>query len=171
MIRRTRPAGSSLELGCGGVGREQLPQRDEYRVFDSIEQVQEALARERYFADRAMATTVFLSDRLRKPLFLEGEPGVGKTEIAKVIARVQGARLIRLQCYEGLDANHALYEWNYPKQLLRIRLGEAQAGAAADLGRAIFSEEYLIRRPLLEAIADHHDVPPVLLIDEVDRAD
>jgi MoxR-like ATPase len=140
-------------------------------VFESIEAVQAALAREQYFADRAMATTVFLADRLRKPLFLEGEPGVGKTEIAKVLARVQGARLIRLQCYEGLDANHALYEWNYPKQLLRIKLGESGGSAAVDLGKAIFYEEYLIRRPLLDAIAGADAVPPVLLIDEVDRAD
>ncbi len=139
-------------------------------MFDSIEAVQAALAGEQYFADRAMATTVFLADRLRKPLFLEGEPGVGKTEVAKVLARVLGARLIRLQCYEGLDANHALYEWNYPKQLLRIKLSENGDGAA-DIGRAIFSEEYLIRRPLLDAISDHGEVPPVLLIDEVDRAD
>src|SRR5579859_6352289 len=108
-----------------------------------------------------MATTVFLADRLRKPLFLEGEAGVGKTEIAKVLARVFGTRLIRLQCYEGLDANHALYEWNYPKQLLRIKLGEAEGRGTEDLGKAIFSEEYLIRRPLLDAISDQHDVPPV----------
>ena len=141
-------------------------------MFDSIEAVQAALAREQYFADRAMATTIFLSAHLRKPLFLEGEAGVGKTEIAKVLARVLDARLIRLQCYEGLDANHALYEWNYPKQLLRIKLGEADGrGSAEDLGKAIFSEEYLIRRPLLDAIAEHGPVPPVLLIDEVDRAD
>ncbi len=140
-------------------------------MFESIEAVQSALAREQYFADRAMATTVFLADRLRKPLFLEGEAGVGKTEIAKVLARVFGTRLIRLQCYEGLDANHALYEWNYPKQLLRIKLGEAGGQHGEDLGRAIFSEEYLIRRPLLDAIAAGGAVPPVLLIDEVDRAD
>ncbi len=140
-------------------------------MFESIEAVQTALAHEQYFADRAMATTVFLADRLRKPLFLEGEPGVGKTEIAKVLARVQGARLIRLQCYEGLDANHALYEWNYPKQLLRIKLGESSGGSEIDLGKAIFSEEYLIRRPLLDAISGEDAVPPVLLIDEVDRAD
>jgi MoxR-like ATPase len=144
---------------------------DPLASFDSIDAVQAALAGEQYFADRAMATTIFLSERLRKPLFLEGEPGVGKTEIAKVLARVLGARLIRLQCYEGLDANHALYEWNYPKQLLRIKLGENGGRQAEDLGRAIFSEEYLIRRPLLDAIASEDPVPPVLLIDEVDRAD
>src|SRR6266568_9699004 len=139
--------------------------------FDSIDQVQAQLAAEQYFADREIATTVFLAQRLGKPLFLEGEAGVGKTDVAKVLARMLKTRLIRLQCYEGLDANHALYEWNYPKQLLRIKLGEVEGHGSADLGKAIFSEEYLIRRPLLDAISDHHAVPPVLLIDEVDRAD
>ena len=139
--------------------------------FASIESIQAALAREQYFADRAIATTVFLSQRLGKPLFLEGEAGVGKTEIAKVLARLLDTRLIRLQCYEGLDASHALYEWNYPKQLLRIKMGEADHASPRDLGREIFSEEYLIRRPLLDAIASNGAAPPVLLIDEVDRAD
>src|ERR687894_762644 len=117
--------------------------------FESIESLQAALADERYFADRSIATTLFLGQRLGKPLFLEGEAGVGKTEIAKVLARLLDTRLIRLQCYEGLDASHALYEWNYPKQLLRIKMGEGSEGSA-DLGREIFSEEYLIRRPLLD---------------------
>ncbi|MFN8556311.1 MAG: MoxR family ATPase [Dehalococcoidia bacterium] len=139
--------------------------------FASIETVQAALAGERYFADRAIATTLFLAQRLGKPLFLEGEAGVGKTEIAKALARILATRLIRLQCYEGLDASHALYEWNYPKQLLRIKMGEADHTAPRDLGREIFSEEYLIRRPLLDAIAGEGGPPPVLLIDEVDRAD
>src|SRR3712207_6192916 len=139
--------------------------------FDSIEAIQAALAAEEYFADRAIATTVFLARRLGKPLFLEGEAGGGKTEIAKVLARILGTRLIRLQCYEGVDASHALYEWNYPKQLLRIKMGEAEHEAPRDLGREIFSEEYLIRRPLLDAIASDGAAPPVLLIDEVDRAD
>ena len=139
--------------------------------FSSIEAVQEALAGEGYFADRAIATTVFLGHRLGKPLFLEGEAGVGKTEIAKVLARVLGTRLIRLQCYEGLDASHALYEWNYPRQLLRIKMGEAAHDSPRDLGREIFTEEYLIRRPLLDAISANGATPPVLLIDEVDRAD
>jgi len=137
--------------------------------FESIDHVQQALASERYFADRPIATTVFLAQRLGKPLFLEGEAGVGKTEIAKVLARLLDTRLIRLQCYEGLDASHALYEWNYPKQLLRIKLGEG--GNAAELGREIFGEEYLIRRPLLDAITPNGAAPPVLLIDEIDRAD
>jgi MoxR-like ATPase len=139
--------------------------------FTSIDSVQAALASERYFADRAIATTVFLAQRLGKPLFLEGEAGVGKTEVAKVLARILDTRLIRLQCYEGLDASHALYEWNYPKQLLRIKMGEADHEAPRDLGREIFSEEYLIRRPLLDALAAEGGAPPVLLIDEVDRAD
>ena len=139
--------------------------------FASIESIQAALAGEQYFADRAIATTVFLSQRLGKPLFLEGEAGVGKTEIAKVLARILDTRLIRLQCYEGLDASHALYEWNYPRQLLRIKMGEAEHERPTNLGREIFSEEYLIRRPLLDAIASDGSAPPVLLIDEVDRAD
>jgi MoxR-like ATPase len=137
--------------------------------FESIDSVMEALASEDYFADRPIATTVFLAQRLGKPLFLEGEAGVGKTEIAKVLARLLNTRLIRLQCYEGLDASHALYEWNYPKQLLRIRMGEGEN--ASDLGREIFSEEYLIRRPLLDAITPNGSTAPVLLIDEIDRAD
>jgi len=139
-------------------------------VFDTIEAIQEALAGELYFADRAMATTLFLSMKLGKPLFLEGEAGVGKTEIAKVMAKLMDTRLIRLQCYEGLDANHALYEWNYAKQMLRIKLEEGQATSREALERTIFSDEYLIKRPLLEAISSPGK-PPVLLIDEVDRAD
>ncbi len=140
-------------------------------MFDSIEDVQEALAEQRYFADRAIATTVFLSAQLGKPLFLEGEAGVGKTELSKVLAATLGADLIRLQCYEGLDASQALYEWNYPKQLLHIRLGDAEGGSRGSVDKELFSEEYLIRRPLLEAITSDGDVPPVLLIDEIDRAD
>jgi MoxR-like ATPase len=140
-------------------------------MFDSIEAVQEALAQRRYFADRAIATTVYLAGQLGKPLFLEGEAGVGKTELAKVLAQALDARLIRLQCYEGLDASHALYEWNYPKQLLRIKLGESTGGAPEAIERELFSEAYLIRRPLLDAISADGGTPPVLLIDEVDRAD
>ena len=140
-------------------------------MFESIEDVQKALAEQHYFADRAIATTVFLSAKLGKPLFLEGEAGVGKTELSKVLAATLGADLIRLQCYEGLDASQALYEWNYPKQLLHIRLGEADSGSRKSIDKELFSEEYLIRRPLLEAITSDGDVPPVLLIDEIDRAD
>jgi MoxR-like ATPase len=140
-------------------------------VFDSIDDVSARLAEQRYFADREIATTVFLAARLSKPLFLEGEAGVGKTEIAKALAATLQTRLIRLQCYEGLDAGHALYEWNYAKQLLRIKLAEAGHEATGQVEREIFSEEYLIRRPLLEALSTEGGPPPVLLIDEVDRAD
>ena len=141
------------------------------RVFDSIEDVAARLAEQQYFAGREIATTIFLAARLNKPVFLEGEAGVGKTEIAKALARTLNTKLIRLQCYEGLDASHALYEWNYAKQLLRIKLAEASGESADRVGREIFSEEYLIRRPLLEALSSEGGQPPVLLIDEVDRAD
>ena len=140
-------------------------------MFDSIESVQEEMAGQRYFADRAIATTVFLSAKLGKPLFLEGEAGVGKTELAKVLASILDTRLIRLQCYEGLDASHALYEWNYPKQLLRIKLGEASGSSVEEIDKELFSEEYLVRRPLLDAITADGARAPVLLIDEIDRAD
>jgi MoxR-like ATPase len=140
-------------------------------VFESIEDVERALAEQRYYADRAIATTVFLSAKLGKPLLLEGEAGVGKTELAKVLAAALGTRLIRLQCYEGLDASHALYEWNYPRQILRIKTGEATHESMEAIDRELFSEPYLIRRPLLEAISSDGETPPVLLIDEVDRAD
>lgn len=140
-------------------------------MFSSIEAVQSAMERHAYITDRAMATTLFLSHALKKPILLEGEAGVGKTEMAKVLSKVLGTKLIRLQCYEGLDANHALYEWNYQKQLLRIKLEERSHACRDEVDRTIFSEEYLIRRPLLEAITSDGDVSPVLLIDEVDRAD
>ena len=140
-------------------------------MFDSIDDVLAALQGRDYFADRTIATTIFLAARLGKPVFLEGEAGVGKTEIAKALAAILGTRLIRLQCYEGLDASHALYEWNYAKQLLRIKLAEAGHEGSAAVEREIFSEEYLIRRPLLEALSSDGEHPPVLLIDEVDRAD
>src|SRR5579872_6992247 len=115
--------------------------------------------------------SLFLSLRLGKPLLLEGEAGTGKTEVAKVLAQVLGARLIRLQCYEGLDVNSAVYEWNYARQMLEIRLLEARGAAEQEGLRDIFSPEFLIERPLLQAIAHHDAVPPVLLIDELDRAD
>jgi MoxR-like ATPase len=140
-------------------------------VLSSIESIQEALAAERYIADRELATIILLARALQKPLLLEGEPGVGKTEVARALGAVLSTRLIRLQCYEGLDATHALYEWNYPRQLLHIRAMEGRAADVDEVERSIFSETYLIKRPLLDAIASPSDVPPVLLIDEVDRAD
>jgi MoxR-like ATPase len=140
-------------------------------VFDSIDDVAARLASQQYFADREIATTIFLASKLNKPIFLEGEAGVGKTEIAKALSRTLDTQLIRLQCYEGLDAHHALYEWNYAKQLLRIKLAEAGHEAAERVEKEIFSEEYLIKRPLLQALTTDGPQPPVLLIDEVDRAD
>jgi MoxR-like ATPase len=140
-------------------------------MFESIDDVAARLSQQDYFADREIATTVFLASKLNKPMFLEGEAGVGKTEIAKALAKTLDTQLIRLQCYEGLDAHHALYEWNYAKQLLRIKLAEAGHESAERVEREIFSEEYLIKRPLLEALTTEGPAPPVLLIDEVDRAD
>jgi MoxR-like ATPase len=137
----------------------------------TIEQVQEILRSQQYVCDRSLATVVYLSLVMGKPLLLEGEAGVGKTEIAKVLAKVLDAKLIRLQCYEGLDANTALYEWNYPKQMLRIKLEEVEKGDRQAVESEIFTQEYLTKRPLLEAIQSDGTNPPVLLIDEIDRAD
>ena len=137
----------------------------------TIEEIQEALRKEQYICDRSLATVIYLSVTMGKPVLLEGEAGVGKTEIAKVLAKVMETRLIRLQCYEGLDANTALYEWNYPKQMLRIKLEEVRRGDRETVETEIFTEEYLIKRPLLEAIQSDGLTPPVLLIDEIDRAD
>ena len=136
----------------------------------TIDDVLEQLGAHRYIGDRPLATAIFLALKLGKPLFIEGEAGVGKTEAAKVMAEVLGARLIRLQCYEGIDLAHAVYEWNYPRQLLHIRLlHESDDRQAAE--REIFSREFLLRRPLLDAIDNRDEVPPVLLIDEIDRSD
>ena len=139
------------------------------RSWTTPDEVRAALERERYVADRDLAVTLFLSLRLGKPVFLEGEAGVGKTEVAKVLASGLGRRLIRLQCYEGLDLASAVYEWDHARQILEIRLAEAEGRAAAARTR-IYSEEFLIKRPLLDAI-DPAGAPAVLLIDEVDRAD
>ncbi len=125
-----------------------------------------------YVADRSLATAVFLSLGLARPLFLEGEAGVGKTEIAKVLADTLGRRLIRLQCYEGLDVASAVYEWNYARQMIEIRLAEAGGETSREtLGDDVFSSRFLIERPLLEALRPHDAGPPVLLIDELDRTD
>jgi MoxR-like ATPase len=137
----------------------------------TIETIQEALRKKQYICDRSLATVVYLSINLGKPVLLEGEAGVGKTEIAKVLAEVMETRLIRLQCYEGLDANTSLYEWNYPKQMLRIKLEEVGRGDRKAVETEIFTEEYLIKRPLLDAIQSDGSTAPVLLIDEIDRAD
>jgi MoxR-like ATPase len=127
--------------------------------FESIAELRAALARERYLVDEGLATVVFLALRLRRPLLVEGEPGVGKTELAKALARASSTRLIRLQCYEGIDVHHALYDWDYPRQLLHLR---------AEGTEQLYSERFLLRRPLLEALSTDD---AVLVIDELDRAD
>ncbi len=140
-------------------------------MFQTIDALQRALADNQYIADRGLATAIFVALQLNKPLFLEGEAGVGKTEVAKVLARLLDTRLIRLQCYEGLDLNNAVYEWNYPRQILEIRLLEAEGRSREEARHNIFSEEFLLKRPLLQAIENHGSRAPVLLIDELDRAD
>ena len=132
--------------------------------------MQEAMATHGYIAEPAIATAVFLAQQMRKPLLVEGDAGVGKTEIAKVLARILGTELIRLQCYEGLDVNTALYEWNYQRQLLRLRMAERDGQDPAALEEIIFGRDYLLERPLLRAIT-RREGPPVLLVDEVDRSD
>ncbi len=141
------------------------------KVPETIADVERALRAESYVAERSLATVIFLSLRLQKPLFLEGEAGVGKTEIAKVLSDMLETPLIRLQCYEGLDVNAAVYEWNYSRQLLHIRLLEATGAHQQEALREIFSPEFLIRRPLLQAVESKDGKAPVLLIDEIDRAD
>ena len=139
-------------------------------MIDAVRQIQERLESQHYVTDRAIATTVYLAMALKKPVLIEGQAGVGKTEIAKVLAAALDTDLIRLQCYEGLDANTALYEWNYPKQMLRIKIDEGSVKDADAEEKLIFSEPFLLKRPLLQAIT-HPEKAPVLLIDEVDRAD
>jgi MoxR-like ATPase len=138
----------------------------------SIDATLELMAKADYIGDRSLATVLFLSLRMGRPLFLEGEAGVGKTEIAKVLAQALGRRLIRLQCYEGLDIAAAVYEWNYGAQMIAIRLAEAEGeGDRARIEHDVFSERFLIKRPLLQALEPDPDGPPVLLIDEIDRTD
>lgn len=137
---------------------------------EEVRKIQELLEQQAYVTDAAVATSLYLAMALGKPLLIEGPAGVGKTEIAKVLARALGTQLIRLQCYEGLDATTALYEWNYPRQLLHIKLQEAAPGTTAEKEASIFSESFLLKRPLLQAISDPVR-SPVLLIDEVDRSD
>ena len=138
----------------------------------SVDQTEALLGSGRYLADRSLATAVFLSLKLNRPLFLEGEAGVGKTEVANVLAATLGRRFLRLQCYEGLDVASAVYEWNYARQMIEIRLAEAAGERSRQrLADDVFDRRFLIERPLLQALATHDDGPPVLLIDELDRAD
>ena len=145
------------------------PARD--AATTSVEAIQASFRARDYIADRSLATAVFLALELERPLLLEGEAGVGKTELAKVLAATLGAPLIRLQCYEGLDVTSAVYEWNYPRQMLEIRLLEARGEADRATAHDIFGPDFLIRRPLLQALDAPAGVAPVLLIDEIDRAD
>lgn len=141
-------------------------------IYNSVDVVQQALLEQQYIAERGLATSIYLSLRMNKPLFLEGEAGVGKTEIAKVLARMLDSELIRLQCYEGLTVSSALYEWNYAHQLLHLRLLEASGAGRQEMEANLFTEEFLQTRPLLQAIErSASGSRPVLLIDEIDRAD
>jgi len=139
-------------------------------VIEGIRRIQEMMEREHYVTDRSIATTAFLAMELKKPVLIEGQAGVGKTEIAKVLSAALDTELIRLQCYEGLDVNTALYEWNYPKQMLRIKIEEGSSRDAEEQESLIFSDPFLLKRPLLRAISAQTQAP-VLLIDEVDRSD
>jgi MoxR-like ATPase len=140
--------------------------------FATIDELQQALVAHQYVADRPLATAIFLALKLQKPLLLEGEAGVGKTEVAKTLAQMLDRHLIRLQCYEGLDVNTTIYEWNYTRQMLQIRLLESIGASDSQAAiKEIFGPEFLIKRPLLQAIEESRDRPPVLLIDEIDRAD
>ncbi len=145
---------------------------DQAPGLDSVQAVEDSLWTQQYVADASLSTSIYLALKLPKPLLLEGEAGVGKTEIAKVLAAILGTDLIRLQCYEGLDVSHAVYEWNYPHQMLAIRASDSTSEGREQAMKEIFSEEFLIKRPLLQAIeASASGRPPVLLIDEIDRAD
>jgi MoxR-like ATPase len=137
--------------------------------FTSIDSLQSAMREQNYIAERGLGTSLYLALKLKRPLFLEGEAGVGKTEVAKVLASLLDTELIRLQCYEGLDIHHAVYEWNYTRQMMHIRLLEARGEKANEA--ELFGPEFLLRRPLLQAIEQSKEKPPVLLIDELDRSD
>ena len=140
--------------------------------FKTIDDIKSNLNDHHYIANRALATSIYLSLKMDKPIFLEGEPGVGKTEVGKVLAQMLNTDLIRLQCYEGLDVHNAIYEWNYSRQILQIRMMEVEGQKNQDkISKEIFGSEFLIKRPLYQAIDFHGDYPPVLLIDELDRAD
>lgn len=140
-------------------------------AMDSVESVASLLANHKYIADVGLSTSLFLALKMRKAIFLEGEPGVGKTEVAKVLSQAFDTPLIRLQCYEGLDISQSVYEWNYPRQLLEIQARQGHANGSEPIIDDIFTEKFLLKRPLLQAIDHSHDQAPVLLIDELDRAD
>ncbi|MBI3176604.1 MAG: MoxR family ATPase, partial [Chloroflexi bacterium] len=137
--------------------------------FSSIDELQTALSKYNYISERGLTTAIFLALKLGRPLFLEGEAGVGKTEVAKVLASLLDTELIRLQCYEGLDVHHAVYEWNYTRQMLHMRLVESRGERTTEA--ELFGPEFLLKRPLLQAIEDSREKAPVLLVDELDRSD
>lgn len=140
--------------------------------MNTVDDVQKRLNQQNYIANRSLATSIFLSLKMEKPIFLEGEPGVGKTEVAKVLSQIMDTKLIRLQCYEGLDVHNAIYEWNYSRQILQIRMMEVEGQKDKELiTKEIFGSDFLIKRPLYQAIDFPGKIPPVLLIDELDRAD
>jgi MoxR-like ATPase len=164
VLGRTSPAATSYKVGVMTSTPRSLP--------DSIDATLDLLARADYLADRSLATVLFLALKMGRPLFLEGEAGVGKTEVAKVLSSTLGRRLIRLQCYEGLDVSAAVYEWNYAAQMIAIRVAEAEGAHDRErLEHDVFSERFLIKRPLLQALEPDPAGAPVLLIDELDRAD
>jgi MoxR-like ATPase len=145
--------------------------QEQFAAISTIDDVQHAMLSQSYIADRGLATAIYLALKRHKPLLLEGEPGVGKTEVAKVLAALLNTNLIRLQCYEGIDISTAVYEWNYTRQMLHIRLVEAGGVNRQEGLKEIFSADFLLRRPLLQAIDPTNPAPPVLLIDELDRSD
>jgi MoxR-like ATPase len=157
----------SASLESGELGAAGAPSA----VFESVAATERLLASHDYIADEALSISLFLASKLGRPLLLEGAPGVGKTELAKVVSQILGTELIRLQCYEGLDLGHAAYEWNYPRQLLELQARGASSALAGQGVEGLFSEQYLLRRPLLAAIDPKRTRSPVLLIDELDRAD
>ena len=140
--------------------------------INTVDDIRSSLDDNHYIANRGLATSIYLSLKMEKPIFLEGEPGVGKTEVGKVLSQILHTDLIRLQCYEGLDVHNAIYEWNYSRQILQIRMMEAEGQKDKEkISNEIFGPEFLIKRPLYQAIDHDGDNPPVLLIDELDRAD
>jgi MoxR-like ATPase len=167
----TEPTSPNASASSAGIAAANLARDARPAGTRSIEAIQDEFRARDYIADRSLATAVFLALELGRPLLLEGEAGVGKTELAKVLASSLGTKLIRLQCYEGLDVSTAVYEWNYPRQMLEIRLLEARGEADRATAHDIFGEDFLIRRPLLQALESTDGMAPVLLIDEIDRAD
>ncbi len=166
-----RSAAAAATPAAAAAATRASAREDRPEATRSIDGIAQVFRSHGYIAERSLATTVFLALELGRPLLLEGEAGVGKTELAKVLAKSLGAKLIRLQCYEGLDVNTAVYEWNYPRQMLEIRLLEARGEIDKASAHDIFSTDFLLKRPLLQALEDTDGVPPVLLIDEIDRAD